>query len=74
MKQTLCIDCGKRISPIASRCKSCSNKFRAGKYNHKNRKPPSKETITVPCLADLVPIKKFSVWYFRLLFLMILNF
>ncbi len=45
MKQTLCIDCGKRISPIASRCKSCSNKFRAGKYNHKNRKPPSKETI-----------------------------
>jgi len=31
-----CIDCKKEISKIAIRCKSCSNKFRAGKYNCNN--------------------------------------
>jgi len=27
-----CLDCEKRISPSAFRCKPCSNRFRAGKY------------------------------------------
>lgn len=32
----LCKDCNKKISQVASRCKSCSNRFRTGKYNSNN--------------------------------------
>lgn len=32
----ICIDCGKKISYLSVRCKSCANKFRAGTYNKKS--------------------------------------
>jgi len=31
-----CLDCGKKINQISKRCKSCSNKFRKGKFKIKN--------------------------------------
>ena len=33
-----CIDCDKEISSMSIRCKSCSNKFRKGKYKWKSNK------------------------------------
>jgi len=37
-KMKCCKDCGKKISKVSIRCKSCSNKFRRGKYHSNNSK------------------------------------
>ena len=41
----LCIDCGRKISRYSKRCKSCSNKFRTGKYKFSKMADKEKELL-----------------------------